>query len=134
MKVIDANRCYRYTFFLPKWKKKKWAQKMQNHLLAKLLSKIHSQLGFSFQNSVEYLPLRVKSIHWTQRENRAIYKARGTLCFPHTLCDILSCVFLDLTDTIGAWGHSGATLSSAAVLLFCQQKKNHSLETDQVHQ
>lgn len=22
MKVIDANRCYRYTFFLPKWKKK----------------------------------------------------------------------------------------------------------------
>lgn len=57
MKVIDANRCYKYTFFLAKWKEK-WAQKMQKHLLAKLLRKIDSQLGFSFQNSIEYLPLR----------------------------------------------------------------------------
>ena len=37
--------------------KKKWAQKMQNHSLTKISSKINSQLGFSFQKSVQYLLL-----------------------------------------------------------------------------
>lgn len=110
--------------FYPNGEKKKWAQKMQNHLLTQLLSKIHAQLGFSFQNSVECLPLRVTSIHWTQRENRAICKARGTLCFPHTLCDILSMVFLDLTDKIGTRGaHRGhAVLGSCPVVLSTKEK------------
>lgn len=106
-------------------KKKKWAQKMQNHLLAKLLSKIHSQLGFSFQNSVEYLPVWLKSIHWTQRENRAISKVREhSLCFPHTLCGILSmCLsWFDIQDRrLGShWGHT--VLSSCLVVLSTKEK------------
>lgn len=124
MKVIDANRCYRYTFFLAKWKEK-WAQKMQNHLLAKLLSKICSHLGFSFQNSIEYLPLWwLESIHWTQRENKAIYKVRGhSLCFLHILCDILSMCLSWFDRQDRHLGSHRDTLSLAAVFLFCQQKK-----------
>lgn len=53
---MNANRCYRYTFCLAKWKEK-WAQKMQNHSLTEISSKISSQLGISFQRSIQYLPL-----------------------------------------------------------------------------
>lgn len=108
---------------------------MQNHLLAKLLRKICSQLGFSFQNSIEYLPLGwLESIHWTQRENKAIYTIRGTLSLlpAHPLWHPLRVSFL-IWQTRWAPGVTPGHTVLGSCLLVLSTKENNSLGTNQVY-
>lgn len=55
----EGHRCKQMLqiYILSSQVERKVGTENANYLLATLLSKVHSQLGFSFQNSTEYLPL-----------------------------------------------------------------------------
>lgn len=107
---MNANRCYRYTFCLAKWKEK-WAQKMQNHSLTEISSKISSQLGISFQRSIQYLPLlcleelsldpnREKKQYIELREHFFCFFVSFSAPFHHILS---TCPFLTWQTILASW-------------------------------
>lgn len=140
---MNANRCYRYTFCLAKWKEK-WAQKMQNHSLTEISSKISSQLGISFQRSIQYLPLlclEELSLDPNREKKQYIELREHFFCFFFCFfrCTIpshpLYMSFLNLTNDTGILGRTEATLWPRR--LFCclvNNNKNRSLDTCQVYQ
>lgn len=131
--VMATNICYRRSFFLAKGKEK-WAQKIQNHSLTKISSKISSPLGFNFQKSIEHLPLLwLHGLYWAQTETRQ-HGTRGhvlsVFCAPSVTSSLRGLSWFD--SRVGIPGHTEAALCPRE--LFCQQKKNRSLETYRVYQ
>lgn len=101
---------------------KKWAQKMQNHSLTKISSKINSQLGFSFQRSVQYLFSATAGRAPAGPESRIKQQGeRGPPpLFPaRRLSHLLSMSFLDVTDDTGILGLTEAMLCPRQLLGCC---------------
>lgn len=100
-----------------------------------IASQMSSPLGFNFQKSIKHSPLLWLEGPSLGPDREEAIRNQGTrvLCFLHTILSHPLCMaFLDLTGEIGIPGHTEATLCPRQ--LFCQQKKNHSLETYQVYQ